>query len=186
MQLIIVEGPDGAGKTTLVRGLIREFSFQAGERGTTDRKLLYTVTRSDTYRAMAHEVLGDEPPRIWDRLFFSEMVYAPIVGRLCEFSMSEQAYIRRVLEAMRVPIVLCLPPLAHVVENALKDEQMDGVVDNLTTIYEAYAQPDFMPEHTLVYDYTNTMTERGLNYVPREIIDEEINDYLQERRTRTW
>lgn len=184
--MIIVEGPDGAGKSTLVGKLITEFGFTVGERATADRKLLYTVTRQDTHKALAHAILAsaNEPARIWDRLFYSEMVYAPTVGRPVEFHSSEQSWIQRIIEAARFPVILCLPPLEIVRDNALKNDQMDGVNSNIETIWQSYIdmwQERFFPPQTLLYDYTDDPGEIAY----KNIVDE-IQDYLDEREERTW
>lgn len=180
--MIIVEGPDGAGKSTLVKELKEEYGFVEGLRGTNDRKLLYTVTRSDTYNALSQAVRGDGPPIIWDRLFFSEMVYAPIVHRDCEFSLHEQKFVGDVLESLECPVIVCRPPFEVVQINAAKDEQMDGVNENLRGIYQRYETECDWPHNTMWYDYTGTV--RGGKFVSREDISKQINHYLAVRKWR--
>lgn len=191
--MIIVEGVDGAGKTTLVRELQQTFELAEGERGTKDRKLLYTVTKRDTYSALAAAVKGDETPKVWDRLFFSEFVYASVVGREPEFNSTDRSFVSRVLEAVRPPIIVCLPPIDVVKDNIVKDEQMDGVTDNIDLIYGRYVglMEGGFPEHTMLYDYTDLSTDYGgsLGRDDFSTLDEiktEINDYLNERAERTW
>lgn len=181
--MIILEGPDGAGKTTLASTLTEHFDLKMGERGTADRARLFEVTVPDTYRALTGAIEGRAPARVWDRLFYSEFVYAPIVDRPCEFNDSMRSHICRQIEALTCPVIVCLPPVETVIENAAKDEQMDGVIENLRSIYHAYQDllVGTFPGHTYVYDYT----------APRsaEILDgilEHVGDYLEERRDRQW
>lgn len=184
--MIIVEGPDGAGKTTLVNRLLEEFpQLQLGERAVADRDKLYTVTRQDTHNALARAILAskDDRPRIWDRLFYSEFVYAPIVGRSVEFRPSETSWIQRIIEASRFPVILCLPPLDVVLENEAKAHQMEGVSENIGYIWEEYTKlwPKFFPPQTEVYNYAGKYADQDYQDVKRD-----IQDYLEEREERTW
>lgn len=182
--MIILEGVDGAGKTTLAHKLAQHFGLGFGERGTKDRKLLYTVTRQDTYTALGEETKGKEPMRIWDRLYYSELVYADIVGRPCEFSPVEQGYVERMIDALNCVVVVCMPPFDVVAENARKDEQMDGVLENLRSIYQSYCRlltSKRFPDSALIYDYQ--ADDDGDVY---DQILEATENYMLERRARTW
>ena len=182
--MIILEGPDGAGKSTLARHIMSQYGLCEFERGTKDRSKLYTVTRSDTYRALGAAASGAEPVRVADRLYYSDLVYAPATGRPCEFSPIEQGFIERVINAINCPVIVCMPPIGVARANALKDDQMDGVNDNFGTIYAGYAallEAERFPEHALVYDYTqDTDGQEGLE------VQNYIDEYLMERRHRSW
>lgn len=192
--MIVVEGPDGAGKSTLVGQLVEKFGFDIGKRATKNRDLLYQVTRQDTYTALAAAMSGAAKPLLWDRLFFSEMVYAPVVGRECEFRPHEQKMIRRIMRVLEVPIILCLPPWKVVQANAAKEHQMPGVMSNLTNIYRHYSEelPCYFPyEQTLCYDYTNQMvhvpdSSRSRQYRTFDQICQRIEQYLEQRKIREW
>jgi GTPase SAR1 family protein len=185
--MIIVEGPDGAGKTTLVEKILEMWPVRTalGERGTTDRNKLYTVTVEDTYRALRQAVNGrrEAPAFVWDRLFFSDMVYAPMMKRECAFNMAQQAFIIRLLEAMGCPIILCLPPFEVIQENAQVHEQMKGVNENLNTIVSNYRVQYFtMPNQTIIYDYTGQEEDSvDINQVYKT-----IDAYLNLRAGREW
>lgn len=176
--LIVVEGSDGAGKTTLVRYLSTKFGLRVGKRAQKDRKLLYKSTRQDTYTALAQAVDGKTPPQIWDRLFFSEQVYASLVGRSPEFSLPEQVWIKGMLTAIPAVTILCLPPRQVCIENATKDEQMDGVNENLPEIWQAYF--DMAHQFYFVYDYTSPTNGR-LQPIERKI-SMELNNWKE----RVW
>lgn len=190
--MIIIEGPDGAGKTTLVEKLLKHYDFaREGPRGTRDRSLLYTVTVPDTFGAINRAIRATSSPSttvrrdlcVWDRLYFSEMVYAPIVGRPCEFSTGQQDFIGAILETIGCPIILCLPPVETVKENALAAEQMKGVKENIEGIWRAYDDLYYtMPNQTAVYDYTGQANNR----VNLDSIVRGIDAYLEKRAEREW
>lgn len=186
--MIIVEGPDGAGKSTLVEQLVDDFGFVVGERATTDRDKLYEVTRQDTYCALGLEVEGnaDTTPRIWDRLFFSEMIYSPVMGRKCQFSSEEQTFIKRVINAIACPVIMCYPTWEVVKENAEAEHQMEGVNENLRAIYEAYRTVCQGMSWVIWYDYTGK-TKHGVGgYKDYEYLKEDIHHYLEHRYKRSW
>src|SRR5271166_6337392 len=102
--MILVEGPDGAGKTTLVDQLCEDLGLSVGPRGTPNRDELYKVTREDAYKALAHAVEGYHRPYIWDRLGpISDPIYSRVMGRECAFKKSELYYALRILKALRCP-----------------------------------------------------------------------------------
>jgi hypothetical protein len=193
--MIIIEGPDGAGKTTLKDEILNRYPqrVKEGTRGTKDRSKLYEVTVPDTFRAINMAIratgtsfgpIGGEPRvHVWDRLFFSDMVYAPIQGRPCQFSPGQQHFIRDILETIDCPIILCLPPFEVVKENAQVHEQMTGVNENLKTIWTSYANMYWqMPNQTVIYDYTGSRDDLLDEHELYKMIDR----YLHERSKREW
>ncbi len=192
VTIVIIEGPDGAGKSTLVERITKEFGIEVGQRATPDRDKLYTVTRQDTYTALSEAVRGDGPMKVWDRLYYSELVYADVVGRKTEFSLTEQAFVQAVIEALECPVILCLPPFDVVAENERGTHQMAGVHDNLPRIYDDYVTllaGGTFPEFVTVYDYTvSEWGPRGGGPVttPLEDILQGIADYAELRKDREW
>lgn len=185
--MIIVEGPDGAGKSTLVKEILHKYpEFKEGERGTTDRSKLYTVTVEDTFRAidLALRARKQLSLRVWDRLFFSERIYYSLTGRENQFSPGQEVFIGHVLEAMRCPIFLCLPPYEAVYENAQVHKQMQGVTEHLEEIYIGYSTMYWdMPNQTMLYDYTQTNREAIWDI---RSVFAVIDNYLEEREHRLW
>jgi tRNA uridine 5-carbamoylmethylation protein Kti12 len=184
--MILLEGIDGSGKTTLAKAICEKFGLGIGRRATNDRDLLYTVTRQDTYTALGHCANPSEPAQVYDRLYYSELIYAHIVGRPCEFSPSEQMWVERMIEATHCPVILCRPPFAAVEANAHATHQMRGVNEHLEQIYDDYNalyEDERFPAGTIVYDYTGS-DPKACASVPE--VFEEIGGYLDERTEREW
>lgn len=178
--MIVVEGPDGTGKTTLVNRLSEDLCLNVGKRGTDNRDELYKVTREDTYRALAHAVEGYHPPFIWDRLgVFSDPIYSYVQGRKCAFSRHEHRFITRILRSLNCPIILCMVPRTLAEENIAKAHQMEGVNDNYAYIYSAYRGLTITTSTwTWRYVYTDDDAYSKLRI--------SVEKYLKNRKEREW
>lgn len=193
--MIILEGADGAGKTTLKRKLQEHFGFEEGKRGVGNRDRLYEVTRKDTKVALAHAVKASEAPLIWDRLFFADFVYAPVQGRPIAFTPMESTVVQGIIDLLACPIILCCPPLEEVAKNITKEKQMAGVKDNIVTIWSEYNKM-FMPDGlfykpnvfpALHYDYTGSFPGKvhGAPWTDSvNIVIDHIEEYLEGRKER--
>lgn len=187
--MIVVEGPDGAGKTTLVERLCEEFGLVVGERGTSNRDELYKVTFPDTMRALAEAVISpdmdedkmskSQRPIVWDRLFFSDFVYAPIQNRPVAFGPECKMFVLNMLEALKAPIIYCRPPQEVILSNVEDEDkhQMEGVRENVDKMIHTYDQ---LLRHSkghlnlIEYDYT----EPGAHY----LVFAQIEAYMSLRK----
>jgi ABC-type cobalamin/Fe3+-siderophores transport system ATPase subunit len=185
--LIVVEGPDGAGKTTLVQQLASDLRLLEGSRSTANRDEIWKYTREDTYTALGDAVKGHAPVRIWDRMFFSELVYHKIMDRPCQFRGAEQMFIREVLHVMRCPVIVCFPPREEVAKNVGQSHQLSVVPGNLDFIAFVYQEtfnsndnPDpVWYDYTGHYDYLDS-------YHDYTTILRKCKHYLELRRGRAW
>jgi GTPase SAR1 family protein len=175
--VIVVEGPDGAGKSTLVKNLCKDLQLLEGKRSTEDRNKLYETTRVDLYTSLSDEIRGDQPARVWDRSpFFSECVYFPYTGGECRFTDWEKSFILRTIETWGIPVILCLPDFETVKANVAKDKQMPKVEDNISDIYEAYTE---LPYYTMLWNYTRPSADD--NYLE---IEDHCQEFLEYRKRR--
>jgi hypothetical protein len=179
--MIVVEGADGTGKTTLVNQLAQDFNLNVGMRGTHDRDKLFEVTRQDTYTALAHAVRGREHPKIWDRLGpFSDPIYSQVMKRRCAFKTTELDFARSIFKALQCPIIFCIVPFEVLQENCLNGgHQMEGVLDNLLYIASAYVSMKDSIDWAIEYDYRDPSAYDRL-------VEQTIRPFLARRKDREW
>jgi hypothetical protein len=192
--VILVEGADGSGKTTLVEAICEHFKLEEGIRGTSDRDKLYEVTRRDTHTALALAVECSLAPRVWDRLFYSDFVYAPVTGRPVAFPREEAEFVQDIIEVLMPPLIICHPPL-RVIEENLQGKQMEGVRENIAAIHNAYKKifgvggkfGGMGQTGAMWYDYTGNFPNVGphtpwTNDV--NVVFDHIEEYLDARKER--
>ena len=154
---IIVEGPDGAGKTTLIQDLQGHFpNMELHPRFCTSKggpisELAEAVFR-DQQRGPTHYIYDRHP-------VLSEYIYSTsIPGRsISEPFLSDVMGRIRARVARHSLVIFCLPPYDEVLKNVYADstEQMDGVVTHIDRIYEQYQMHRIMwPGQCITFDYT--------------------------------
>jgi hypothetical protein len=173
--VIVVEGPDGAGKSTLVGEICERWSLTEGQRSTADRAEIYKTTREDTWRAIHAELMCHERPLVWDRLGpVSDPIYSALNlphARECSFTYSELEMCSEILDRVSL-VIVCLPPLGVVMENVLGStkRQLPSTPQLVERVYEAY-----LPLGDLYWTYDYTVSQ---NVTPV------ITNYLTQRRER--
>jgi hypothetical protein len=168
VQVIIVEGPDGAGKTTLIGrlcqdlGLIKRGKFVKSNGDGSGTNDLF----GDAYVDVVNQ--PDMGMMIYDRHpMISEYVYGPIVrGNLPPDFCTPQAHATLRLMAKQVLVVWCLPPLNAVKDNVMDDgEQMNGVQKNIDAIHQMYhTMRVWWPGESVTYDYTSETYKSRTRY----------------------
>lgn len=146
--MVIIEGPDSGGKSTLVKRLHEDLGIELSE----EAKLTKARRNDESFRgkeavrkrvyvALLREVVGRRTPLLYDRLFFSELIYSEAYGREVAFNYAEQVHIGRCLNAFKVPVVFCVPPFKDILKKNLKiDEEqgMDSLQEKITKVYNTY------------------------------------------------
>lgn len=181
--MILVEGCDGTGKTTLVQSLKQDLGLSVGQRGTANRDELYKVTRPDTYTALANAVGGYHSPYIWDRLGpISDPIYSRVMGRDCAFKRSEIEYFKHIAEAVKFPIIICHVPLEVAEENQLQSHQMEGVDANYPFLHGLY---EGVRDHLLTWKPSCHVYDYRVKGAYDELL-EKMKTYLINRNDREW
>ena len=164
---IIVEGPDGAGKSTLIRVLLEDFPelepaprFCTSTGGAIDPSRQLARVGSD-HRLFTKTYIYDRHP------MFSEYVYSPALDRPLakDFLGSRARMFHRVIQSNCL-VIFCLPPLSVVEDNLYQEGaeyQMPGVMDNIRVIHRSYAiRANQYLGNMAVYDYTNVNTFKNV------------------------
>lgn len=157
--MIIVEGPDGAGKTRLVQHLAEKYEIPIAER----------VVAKDTQPMAGVDLkLWTEKNlktglqwMIFDRhRLISEPIYASCMNRKTHEGFDDVRWLTaRMIDFTRIHafIIYCLPPY-HIVESNLEDDQDNTVVwgyaESIYNAYVAAAAGDVARGQAVLFDYT--------------------------------
>ena len=144
-MIIIVEGPDFSGKTTLCQQLVKDLNAEL-VKSVRPRYLENIYAWSAKVSVIPNEfVVCDRSPLI------SEMIYGPI---LRGETLIDQEDCDQTLDYLEAFIIFCDP--GEDVVLSCNNDQMDGVKENLDQIYGAYQvqlNPDVVNFH---YDFNNS------------------------------
>lgn len=161
--MIIIEGPDGSGKSMLISRLKhtrRSYkSINGGVGGDTAKgwanKRPAMVAYVDEVLRQQHQELVDLQPTAFDRFHISEVVYGPMLRGQQTIDETDLEKINQFLRLKRVPVILCLPPFGYTFHNVRiegRDRPAYQTYDFLKTAYDRFQT--LAPYATLVFDYT--------------------------------
>ncbi|QWY84927.1 polynucleotide kinase [Gordonia phage MScarn] len=153
---IIIEGPDGAGKSMLLKSLLEDLPdmrpaprFCTSTGGPVEN--LWAEVMTGALDLISSKLIYDRHP-MW-----SEYIYSQELGRdIAPGFLTPSA--RQLADAMvsATTVVVCLPSLERVRANLEAEEQMSGVAEHIDRIYQAYMiRVVQYPGRVLVYDYTD-------------------------------
>lgn len=155
--MIICEGPDGAGKTTLIQQLSTELDLPVAPRVVSKD----TEVMVDIGKWVEENLNAGFQHKIFDRhRLISESIYAPIMDRESDASFSQLNWLTRMMYqfySIRPVIIYCLPPSEVVWDNVESDPDNRAIRDYIPSLYQAYvsrAAIDLNRPNTFLYDYT--------------------------------
>lgn len=171
MMAIILEGPDGSGKTTLKKTLLEHYPLYLKE-----------MPRFSTSTGGPHEGLGhlvnndlehwfddsDLHVPLYDRYpLISDPIYSVATGRDHDptLALVDPSTVRQMKR--NALVILCLPPLAVTTANIAKEEQMAGVEDNIAHIWAMYYDLSLSDEwkNLHYYNYIDSYCNEDLTAV---------------------
>ena len=133
--MIIIEGPDGAGKSTLAESLARDLDLNI---------LKMTINGGQSAAEYLQKLQCDGV--VMDRCWISEQIYSDIFGREPRLDVDECEWLTDVCADSNIPIVIVLPPLPVVMARLVKrGDEHEEVIANIDEIYRRYV--DWIDNH---------------------------------------
>jgi len=119
---LIVEGPDGGGKSTLIEKLgmdrMHLKSLRGGVGGTTQAGW---AGADDAPVAYARKLFEAPDNTAFDRFYLSETLYGPMLRDGSSITDEEVVLVRRVERALGIQTVICLPSYVTMLKNVMLD-----------------------------------------------------------------
>lgn len=167
--MIILEGPDGGGKTTLLHqiqertGIVQAPRFATSEGGPKD----------DMARLVIDDIVNWPKLQIYDRHgIISDAIYGPIHRGQPSPGLDQwdsYATLYKMMMEHDPLIIWCLPPLAVAKYNESQGPRLDGVGARFTQIWWAYhfmsAQDQHREGRSFLWDYTEEFSTSRLELI---------------------
>lgn len=174
ITILIVEGPDGSGKSTLVKSLSEVLGLPIEKRvvGADTKPMvpLRAWTERNVYEGFQY--------KIFDRhRLISGPIYDPVMQRPPSDGFCDLGWVMEmttVFYAARPIIIYCMPPINTVLRNVHDQATDNGAVNDRTeAIYAGYAQRvalDFSRGVGRLYSYPTTALSDIISYVRKELL----------------
>jgi hypothetical protein len=153
-MVIILEGPDGSGKTSLARRLEKEWGMIYSHEGPPpDNK---DDSRLDYYAVTLIRALRRKQPTVFDRFHLGELVYGPVARSSDRLGYGGMRLMRRLCFANHVLIKICQPPYDVALENwRRKLAAGDDYVRDERKFFDTYYRFKALTAYEETFDYTH-------------------------------
>jgi len=163
--MIIVEGPDNSGKTTLINYLVKELKL-------TKAPLKFEPTDEEhmeesivTFYDDVIEYLKSHDTRkvIWDRLYFSELVYGPVVRGRIGLTFNQRGILLELIKQIKPLVIFCMTDLYTITKEYHKRNQYADK-KQIKLIYDYYVDIilkdiDNYTPYSILYNYKGDKEE---------------------------
>lgn len=155
--MIILEGPDGGGKTTLLEDLREQYpSIPVHDRASSSGADGGPVVDLFDWVLIDVPTWSSQELSFYDRHpLVSEYIYGPIIRGTMDPRFHTTPHLRRLMR--RALTIVCLPPLEVVRASVSAERDMSGVTTHIDAIWHSYASLRAFWSSTVGivhYDYT--------------------------------
>lgn len=172
--MLIVEGPDGAGKTSLIERIAAETEWPIAEKAVSPDMSAQVPLTVWVQNAILRDRAGEKQV-IYDRFcLISEQIYMPVTRVSPRDELSPMWFFeawRQFIE-LRPTVVWCLPPMDAAWSNIEYDDtQPDVVKRNFAAIYWSYhfRWCTWAYGPNLRWDYTGVESPNDFDYLMRKV-----------------
>ena len=113
---VILEGPDGSGKTTLARRFV-PLGYEYRHEGPPPKG----VSAFEHYARLFAEA---KRPMVFDRFHLGELVYGPLLRGDASFTYDDAVRLTRLVNGTGTPIIFCCPPWDVCQANSARKEEL--------------------------------------------------------------
>lgn len=151
---IIIEGPDGAGKTTLAKQLCSEAGYAYRHEGPPPA----SATALQHYAGILASLTE---PTLLDRFHLGELVYGPVVRGGSGLSPDAMGQLHQTLFELNVQVILCLPPFNVAWANWLNRRKLghEFLTDPSLFCASYLGFSNLKSEADIIYDYTRDVVD---------------------------
>lgn len=160
--MLIVEGPDGAGKSMLCLALSKTLGWGMAKRVVAKD----TTTKISLKQWTEENVARGFHPTIFDRhRLISEPIYGSLMRDHATDGFDEPAWLSTMMHSfynMKPIIIYCMPSLATVKANIAGDKDNAAIapyIDPIYRLYNARMAVDLATGRAMRYDYTKGQAE---------------------------
>jgi hypothetical protein len=177
--MLIVEGPDGGGKSRLIQRLSEDLKYPVAPRVVSKD----TQMMVDLVDWVEKNLKNGLQPVIYDRhRLISEPIYGPVLRQNMQPGFDDMTWLyakQQEIRALEPFVIFCLPPFERVQSNVESDEDNKVVREAIRTIYWLYFhQASTWKNYSSVWDYTADIASDGYHY---QCLLDEITGWLYEK-----
>ena len=173
MNVIVLDGPDGSGKTTLANLLVSKgfslihFGVPPVEARKNENSIFHFYL-DPIYHHLMIPRSTVVPKLVLDRSHLAEPIYGNVMRDGTVMTHRVEMLLERYLEAVDAQIVICLPPYRTALNNWIKRKEMQYVKDapEFRRIYQGYAKLLFNRKRNrnfVWFDYTRHKVDSFAN-----------------------
>ena len=148
-KIIILEGADGSGKTTLAQRLYYYYGYRTVKTGPPDPTKDVTLS----YLSGLIDAVCIPGRTVFDRLHIGEAIYGPLLRGVDRMGIDGLMLIEQFIALNDIALIICSPPWEVLIEGWRCKDDLLKTEDQLHTVYGKYLEHATRLGLT-VYDWT--------------------------------